>query len=348
MRLRSALRTRVPPLRRTVWVGTKRPPTIVAVGRATTLDDISTALWMPGGNVGSIFTADAAVLEPGTADISFTIVVRLNTYKPIMAYANKWDDATNQRGWQFFSDDRVPKFSFSADGVTPVYVTGDNPIPTDDGKMVAFKMTVVQTGGDKVVTWYQQDATAATAQAVAADHATGWSSFSTGSVASTASIFGTTVPFYLGVFDDFKGLIHAASLKIGASKVFELPELTTLAEGVTSFAETINSATVTVSGTAKLQRYTPRIIKTVHEIQATETDEAQHFLNFGAPINLIATAVSSSEIDLTWNAVTGVTSYDIERDGMVIAEYVGTNSYADTGLSSGTNYVYRVRSVVCG
>jgi chitodextrinase len=71
------------------------------------------------------------------------------------------------------------------------------------------------------------------------------------------------------------------------------------------------------------------------------------------PASLSATAASASEIDLTWGASTdnvGVTGYLLERcsgsgctNFAQIATPTGT-SYADTGLSASTTYIYRVRA----
>ena len=68
-------------------------------------------------------------------------------------------------------------------------------------------------------------------------------------------------------------------------------------------------------------------------------------LVWGPPKNLIATAISTSQIDLTWDAVTGATGYDVERNGVVIATDVLDTAYQDTGLASSTSYTYRVRAV---
>src|SRR5439155_104105 len=72
-----------------------------------------------------------------------------------------------------------------------------------------------------------------------------------------------------------------------------------------------------------------------------------------APTNLVATAASSSQINLSWTASTdavGVTGYLLERcqsPGCTtfaqIAAPAGT-SYADTGLLASTTYAYRVRA----
>jgi hypothetical protein len=69
------------------------------------------------------------------------------------------------------------------------------------------------------------------------------------------------------------------------------------------------------------------------------------------PANLQATAISSSRIDLTWNASTdnaggsGLAGYRIYRDGGAtpIAS-VTTTTYSNTGLTANTSYSYQVRS----
>jgi GH18 family chitinase len=63
------------------------------------------------------------------------------------------------------------------------------------------------------------------------------------------------------------------------------------------------------------------------------------------PTNLSATAVSSSQINLAWNAsidTVGVVGYKVFRGGVQIAT-AATNSYSNTGLSAGT-YTYTVQA----
>ncbi len=67
---------------------------------------------------------------------------------------------------------------------------------------------------------------------------------------------------------------------------------------------------------------------------------------YDRPRNLVATAISSSQVDLTWDAFPGATGYDIERNSTVIETDWGSNSYSDTGLDPDTLYTYRVRAVV--
>src|SRR5690606_38237056 len=64
------------------------------------------------------------------------------------------------------------------------------------------------------------------------------------------------------------------------------------------------------------------------------------------PSNVVATAVSATEIGVSWSASTdnvGVTGYDVFRDGVLRAT-VGTTTFSDTGLSPSTTYAYTVRA----
>jgi acid phosphatase type 7 len=68
------------------------------------------------------------------------------------------------------------------------------------------------------------------------------------------------------------------------------------------------------------------------------------------PTNLRATAVSSSEIDLTWTASPsgGVTGYNIYRDGggtPIGSVNAPTTAFQDTGLGAGTTHTYVVTAV---
>jgi chitodextrinase len=68
-----------------------------------------------------------------------------------------------------------------------------------------------------------------------------------------------------------------------------------------------------------------------------------------SPTNLTATAVSSSQINLRWNASTdnvGVAGYRIYRNGGTTPiATVTTTSYGDSGLNANTNYTYNVVAV---
>ncbi|MBI5777891.1 MAG: Ig-like domain repeat protein [Planctomycetes bacterium] len=63
------------------------------------------------------------------------------------------------------------------------------------------------------------------------------------------------------------------------------------------------------------------------------------------PIGLAATAVSPSQINLSWNASTdnvGVTGYKLYRNGALISTISSIYSYSDTGLAASTGYRYTV------
>jgi hypothetical protein len=78
-------------------------------------------------------------------------------------------------------------------------------------------------------------------------------------------------------------------------------------------------------------------------VQATASVPAP--LLWGPPSGLTATPLSSSAIQLNWNAVLAATGYDVERDGAVIAQDVTGTQYNDTDLAASTEYDYRIRAV---
>lgn len=70
-----------------------------------------------------------------------------------------------------------------------------------------------------------------------------------------------------------------------------------------------------------------------------------------APINLAASATSTSQVNLTWTGSAGATGYTIQRSAngttgwtTVATTAAGTTTYSDTGLSSGTTYYYHVQA----
>lgn len=67
-----------------------------------------------------------------------------------------------------------------------------------------------------------------------------------------------------------------------------------------------------------------------------------------APANLNASNVTSTSVDLSWDAVQlnggNVAEYNIYRDDSLI-DTVSTNSYTDSTLTSATTYEYEVTAV---
>ncbi|TJY38259.1 fibronectin type III domain-containing protein [Cohnella pontilimi] len=85
--------------------------------------------------------------------------------------------------------------------------------------------------------------------------------------------------------------------------------------------------------------------QTVSEFQGTGTGTGDTQAP-SAPANLAATAVSASQINLTWTASTdnvGVTGYDVYRNGSLAGSATST-SYSDTGLAASTTYSYTVKA----
>ena len=67
------------------------------------------------------------------------------------------------------------------------------------------------------------------------------------------------------------------------------------------------------------------------------------------PSNLTATAVSDTQIDLSWSGSLGASSYELQRksgtDAFATIASPTTTSYMDTGLTASTMYTYQVRGV---
>ena len=71
------------------------------------------------------------------------------------------------------------------------------------------------------------------------------------------------------------------------------------------------------------------------------------------PTNIIATSVSSSQINLTWDSVSGATSYYVYGAASYSGTYtqiatVTTTSLIDTGLNAASTYYYKVQAVNSG
>lgn len=65
-----------------------------------------------------------------------------------------------------------------------------------------------------------------------------------------------------------------------------------------------------------------------------------------APLGVAANAVSSSQINISWQASTdniGITGYDVYRGSTKIAT-VTTTAFGDTGLQAGTTYTYTIQA----
>lgn len=79
-----------------------------------------------------------------------------------------------------------------------------------------------------------------------------------------------------------------------------------------------------------------------------ESPSCSTFALLASPSSLLATASSSSQVQLAWNIVLNATEYHVERssDGVTFTPIgtAPTNAYSDATAVSGTSYLYRVRA----
>lgn len=66
---------------------------------------------------------------------------------------------------------------------------------------------------------------------------------------------------------------------------------------------------------------------------------------FSGPTGLNATAVSASQINLSWNSVSGAVSYNVYRNNTKIAYSITQPSYNNTSLAPSTSYSYYVTAI---
>ncbi|MDZ7303603.1 MAG: fibronectin type III domain-containing protein [candidate division KSB1 bacterium] len=129
--------------------------------------------------------------------------------------------------------------------------------------------------------------------------------------------------------------------KTGATGTYA--EIATVGQNVTSYSNT------GLSGNTK---YFYRVRAYNGFGNSDYSNEASATTLLKAPSNLVATAVSSSQINLTWtDNTTNESGFKIERKTGASGTYaeiatVGSNvtNYSNTGLAAGTEYFYRVRA----
>lgn len=179
------------------------------------------------------------------------------------------------------------------------------------GTATVFTPTVVAVGSANVTpTTVVGTATVFTPTVVAGVSV----SVTAGNVVSTASTFTPTVA---------AGSALTAGNIVRTSSVFS----PTVGTGV-------GVTTTTVIGTATIP--TPTVVGRGQDASVTFLDP---------PLNLTATTISTSQIDLDWDAVTGAATYMVMRNGVVVQTGVVPTNWSDTGLTSNTTYTYRVKAV---
>ena len=103
----------------------------------------------------------------------------------------------------------------------------------------------------------------------------------------------------------------------------------------TSYSYTVSAYDAAGNNSAQ----TSAVSATTQAVTVTDTQPPT------VPTGLMATAVSSSQINLSWTASTdnvGVTGYKVFRGGTQLATITSGTSYQDTGLTASTTYSYTV------
>jgi fibronectin type 3 domain-containing protein/regulation of enolase protein 1 (concanavalin A-like superfamily) len=105
-------------------------------------------------------------------------------------------------------------------------------------------------------------------------------------------------------------------------------------------------------GESTLYHYVVSAVNTVGESPNSEQASATTFTNPPAiPLGLVSSTFSTSQINLSWTATSGATTYNVKRATVSGGPYstlhsgVTGTSLSDTGLNSGTTYYYVVSAV---
>lgn len=108
--------------------------------------------------------------------------------------------------------------------------------------------------------------------------------------------------------------------------------------------------TLTGTHTSDVPVYTTPTVEHTTDVQVGSGSLTQshttdvRVVGWETPLNLTATPVSNSQINLAWTATPTAIGYHVERDSVQIA-FTTDNFFNDTGLASGTTYSYRVRAL---
>ena len=105
----------------------------------------------------------------------------------------------------------------------------------------------------------------------------------------------------------------------------------------TSFADTGLAAGTTYNYTVTANDAASNV-----SMPATTSGTTQSLPALTAPANVQAAAVSESEIDLSWGASSGASTYSILRNGSPLVSGLTSTTYNDTHLTANTTYSYNV------
>lgn len=166
----------------------------------------------------------------------------------------------------------------------------------------------------------------------------------TTSVAGTATVPTPTVAAHINAAPTTTSVTADATIPTPAVATVNIADITTTSASATATlpTPTIDAQRVVEVTTTSVEA-TATVPTATVEIGEPPVSASVSFL--AVPQNLVATTVSSSQIDLDWDVVSGAATYSVMRDGVVVETGIDTNSWSDTGLDPSTNYHYRVKGV---
>lgn len=114
---------------------------------------------------------------------------------------------------------------------------------------------------------------------------------------------------------------------------------------ITPVATTSTSATFTTPPWASA---VPVTVAVNGPLTGTSLSSGYRYYSLNTPGNFSATAVSTSQVNLSWSSVAGASGYEVWRrfqgGQFALLRWQAGTSMSDTGLTAGTSYVYRVRA----
>jgi hypothetical protein len=276
-------------------------------------------------------TANSSITGSATVSVSVSVPAAPSNLKATAAAANQinlaWtDNSSNESG--FLIERSTDDVNFTQIGSVAADVTSYSDTGLTTGTTYYYRVRAYNASGDSA---YSNTAHSVAVGAAASFRVSAPSTKAQGTAfnirVTALDTAGDTVTFY-------GGTVHFTSSDSAAI----LPANSTLTKGTKTFSvtlETLGKQTVTATDTTN----------------SSNTGSATVGVAPVAPSNLTATAVSSSQINLTWtDNSAGETGILVQRstDGThftQIASLGGTaTSYSSTGLSGQTKYYYRVRA----
>jgi len=171
--------------------------------------------------------------------------------------------------------------------------------------------------------------------------------------------------YYHVSFNEQNGPVTSGIIKVVAGGGVQLADITTLISGGTSYA-----VKVVKTGNTYQAYLNNNLVAWVDDSTFTSGKVGFGALNNGAtfdnlvvqtpgggggspppaPASLTATAVSSTQVDLSWSDVSDETLYRLERDTggggyePLTTKTANTTTHSDTTVAAGTNYTYQIRA----